>query len=93
MNFENAIVTADDDDVWTKASVIWAGETLQVLVPYESGGVEIVATFSGVDQYGINGRRNVFTSSTEMVNQFGDVYTEIVVVPQEAGCGSCGHRR
>jgi len=92
VNFENAIVTADEDDVWTQAGVIWAGGTLQVLLG-AGGGVEIVATFSGVDGYTTSGRRHVFTSSTEMTNQYGDIYESVIVVPQDYGCGSCGHRR
>lgn len=90
MNIENAIVTADDDDVWTKATVVYAGSKLQVLVPFPGGGVDIVATFSGVDFYETHGRKHIFRSSTEMTNQHGDVFTEVLVVPQATGCGGCG---
>lgn len=92
MNLENAIVTADDDDVWTKATVVYSGSKLQVLVPFPQGGVDIVATFSGVDFYETHGRKHIFRSSTQMVNQYGDAYTEVIVVPQSSGCGSCGSR-
>jgi hypothetical protein len=92
MNLENAIVTADNDDVWTKATVVYAGSKLQVLVPFDGGGVNIVATFSGVDYYETHGRKHIFRSSTEMTNQYGDSYTEVIVVPQSSGCGSCSGR-
>lgn len=89
MNLENAIVTADDDDVWTQATVVYAGANLQVLVPLGGGGFDIVATFTGVDFYETHGRKHIFRSSTTMLNQFGDAYTEVIVVPQSSGCGSC----
>lgn len=90
MNIENAIVTADNDDVWTKATVVYAGSKLQVMVPFPGGGVDIVATFSGVDHYETHGRKHIFRSSSTMTNQHGDEYTEIIVVPQAVGCGGCG---
>ena len=93
MNFDNAIVTADDEDVWTKVTVVWSGQTLQILQSFDSGGVDIVATFTGVDDYSPHGVRHTFRSSTTIVNQFGDEYSEIVVVPQHTRCGSCGSRR
>lgn len=93
MNFENAIVTADDEDVWTKVNVIWSGTYLQILQPHDGGGVDIVATFNGVDQYAAHGVVHVFRSSTTITNQFGDQYTEVVVAPQGVGCVPCGRRR
>lgn len=90
MNIDNAIVTADNDDVWTKATVVYAGSKLQVLVPFPGGGVDIVATFSGVDGYTTRGRQHIFESSTVMTNQHGDVFERVVAVSQTVGCGKCG---
>jgi hypothetical protein len=90
VNLENSIVTADNDDVWTKATVVYAGSKLQVLIPHSGGGVDIVATFSGADDYTTSGRKHIFRSTTTMTNQHGDIYTEVVVVPQSVGCGKCG---
>jgi hypothetical protein len=90
VNLENAIVTADNDDVWTKATAVYAGSKLQILVHHPGGGVDIVATFSGADDYVTHGRKHIFRSTTTMTNQYGDVYTEVVVVPQATGCGKCG---
>lgn len=93
MNFDNCIVTADNEDVWTKVLVIWGGSKLQVLQTYEEGGADLVATFSNVDVYEVSGGLHTFRSSTTMTNQFGDEYNEVLVAPQSSGCVPCGRRR
>lgn len=89
MNLENAVVLVDGVSAWAKATLIWSGSTLQVLVANGTGGADIVETFSGVDQHRTSGRKHLFSSSGQLTDSDGDSFSEITAVVVRR-CGSCG---
>jgi len=81
VNFVDAVVLVDDVSAWEKATVVWSGSRLQVIVNQAE-----VETFDNVDRHHVRAGKQTFSSTSAISDSDGDLFSEIVVIPQ-GGCG------
>lgn len=87
MTFENAVVLVNNVAIWSSASVVYNGSTLQVLVPNGTGGSDIAATFTADFSTTSSGAVQIYDAIDGIYDQDGHRYDEIRVIPQGRGCG------
>lgn len=88
MNVDGATVLVDGNHAWVNATVVWAGNNLQVLVPNGTGGSDIVETFYNADRKNSIGATHHFSSSSELLDSDGDEFTTVTVI-RSRKCGTC----
>lgn len=87
MNVENAVVLVNNVAIWSKATVVYTGSTIQVLVPNGTGGSDVAATFTADFRNTSSGAVQIYDAEDGIYDQDGHRYEEIRVIPQGRGCG------